>query len=198
METNVASTGTLLDCSEILKDWECFLHKVYGIKANLFGIAIPEDRIGNFPHIICKPGNLTYEQAFLEGGKRLGGRIIKHLDCPLNAAIDYSFGRDSKRDSCIIRISRDGLNSCSAVDIINQGIITWTLMELLLFRDYTYWKFKKDIVNYLSINWCPGSKFANGYIPGMSLEMESKKLKLFPINSNSCNPRLIARKILTN
>jgi hypothetical protein len=210
-KVNVADKTALVDVSKqdnssIRRDWEEFFRRIHKMKTDFCGIPIPEDPGGDFPFIICKPEKLTYEQAFW-GGKNLpnggGNRIKKFIEASLDDAIDNSFGRDARKDSFIVRISKDALSRCSAIDIVKKGIVTSTLMESLLFRDFNcYYRKIKGTSIFLNSNyttWCPGSRLVSyGWIPALRWNATDKELKIFPMEPNSSAGIIVARKVLTN
>jgi len=188
-----------LDYFLILNEWEKYFYKIHQLKTDFAGVPIPEADDDDFSWFVCIPENFSTERAY-SGGKQLYNKQ-KWTNEALDDILDLSFGRDSQKESYIVRFranweADESLKNLSAKAIAEKQINTSTLKERLLLGDFLYWKHKKHL-DTENCTLCAGSRYSDGNVPSLYWSFYFRKLRVNWDHANFAGFTRCARKVVS-
>lgn len=187
------------DYPKILADYERYYWRIHGLKTDFSGVNIPVADNAQFPWFVCRPENFFAERVY-SGGKKLYPKW-KWTDKSLDHVLDFSFGRDGKKEPYIVRFranweADENLANLSAIKIAEKGINTTCLTERLILGDFLYWKFRKhlDIQNW---TLCSGSRYSNGSVPSVCWNRRYDGLDVDECGPDGADDDLRSREVVS-
>lgn len=177
----------------IITDWQNFYREVFGIDVDFSKLRIPDKKAG-FDRLIIVARGMTPQRLYDKCTELFlcWKWTLNNLDEIVNSERTSEDGAYAVWVRDAIEASEE-LRGLSAADLKKQGIPGITLEERLLY-ELKYFKEKNKHLDVKHISLCSGSRYSDGFVPGVFWQLGQLWVDRF--SPHACSWNLRSRRVV--